>query len=72
MRELYYAVSKESIQIHAVVIEGGWEREDTGKWLESMLKQRKMHLGVNPTDENKMDDIASQIVKVLDSYILIS
>ena len=72
MRELYYATYKKSTQIHSVVIEDGWNREQVGEWLENILKQVKMRLKVNPTDELKMANIASKIAKVLHSHNSIS
>ena len=64
MRELYYAMSRGSVQIHPVVIEDGWEEEEAGEWLNLILKDKKMNIAKDPTDEQKMNEVALKITKV--------
>lgn len=70
MREVYYATFKKSTQMHPVVIEDGWKKQEVGIWLENTLSQVSMHLNVNPTDERRMADIASKIGKVVNHSII--
>ena len=64
MRELHYARSVESVQIHSVVIEDGWKKEEAGEWLKLILEDKKMNIVRDPTDEDKMEEVASKIANV--------
>ena len=64
MRELYYSMSRGSVQIHPVVIEEDWDIEEAGEWLKLMLKDKKMNIVKDPTDEQKMEEVALKIAKV--------
>ena len=66
MRELYYAMFNKSAHnyLNPVIIEDGWEGEKVGIWLKEVLKQVKMNIIGDPTDEKKMADVASKIATV--------
>ena len=64
VRELYYAMSRGSVQIHPVIIEDDWENEEAGEWLKLILKDKKMNIVKHPTNEGEMAEVSLKIAKV--------
>ena len=67
LRELYYAKFIKTVELHPVMIEDGWQSEDTGNWLEGVLGEVKY----DSVGKQDIESIASKIAKVSHSSVSI-
>ena len=60
MRELYYAKFIKTVQLHPLMVEDGWQLEDTGNWLQEVLGEVKY----DSVGKQDIESIASKIANV--------